>query len=87
MQTVWSSGRVVRAVWLGAIVSLATAGADQPPADDVPSLKQRVERLVDELDADSREARAAAQRELLRMGPPVLPHLPPPELLPDSAGF
>jgi hypothetical protein len=85
MQTVWSLGRVARAVWLGAVVSLATAGADQPPAAGESSLEQQVERLIAALDADSREVRTAAQRELLRIGPRVLPHLPPPELLPDSA--
>jgi hypothetical protein len=85
MQTMRSSGRVVRAVWLGAVVPLVAAGADPPPPADDASLKRQVERLVEELDADSRESRMAAQRELLRMGPPVLKHLPPPELLPDSA--
>lgn len=40
-----------------------------------------VRRLVDELGAPTRAARAAAEKRLLEIGPSALPHLPPPDLL------
>lgn len=44
-----------------------------------------VERLLRDLDAASRATRQAAEKRLLELGPAVLPHLPPPELLPNAA--
>lgn len=50
---------------------------DQSPTD----LSGRVERLLEQLDSDTRADRVSAERELTHMGPTILPLLPPPELL------
>ena len=47
--------------------------------------QRRVRQLIGQLDADLRSVRVRATRELLRLGPEILPDLPPPELLPDAA--
>lgn len=48
-----------------------------------PTMRDEVRRLLAELDAADRAARADAERRLLELGPAVLPLLPPPELLPE----
>ena len=47
--------------------------------------RRRVQELIKQLDADLRTVRVRAVRELLRLGPEILPDLPPPELLPNAA--
>ena len=48
-------------------------------------LSTQVRSLLLELDADQRTRRLKAERELLDLGPAILPTLPPPELLPNIA--
>ncbi|HUG90768.1 MAG TPA: hypothetical protein VML55_08050 [Planctomycetaceae bacterium] len=83
-----NAGRIVSIVLLGAVVPLEISAGAQPESaadDEARALRQKVAQLAADLDADSRETRTAAQRELLRLGPAALPHLPSPELLPNSA--
>lgn len=58
-------------------------------AADAPAVKSQlqsqVRALLQELDADQRARRQKAERELLDLGPAILPVLPPPELLPNYA--
>lgn len=58
-------------------------------AADAPAVKSQlqaqVRALLQELDADQRARRQKAERELLDLGPAILPVLPPPELLPSHA--
>jgi hypothetical protein len=61
-----------------------TDDAVQPTAADSALLRE-VQQLLRDLDADSRSKRQAAEKRLLDLGPAVLPHFPPPELLPNAA--
>src|SRR5207253_2219181 len=54
-------------------------------AADSPPSQSEVARLLNQLDADTRAERVAAERRLLELGPDVLPLLPPPELLRSAA--
>lgn len=73
-------------LWLAAVVPGAEAGADRPVKErQAGDLKPKVERLIRELDADTLAPRAEAERELTRLGPGVLPHLPPPDLAPNAS--
>ena len=86
MQSMRNIARVVPVVMLLAVLRPVVAGQDVPAGEGGPQkLDERVAELVADLDADMRDVRVAAQRELLRLGPAVLPHLPAPELLPNSA--
>ena len=86
MQTMWKIARIVPVALAMAFLPPVLAGQEpDAAADGTQMLKERVAELVADLDADSREVRVSAQQELLRLGPAVLPHLPAPELLPNSA--
>jgi hypothetical protein len=61
-----------------------TDDAVQPTAAD-SALQRDIRQLLSDLDADSRSKRQAAEKRLLELGPAVLPHFPPPELLPNAA--
>jgi len=58
--------------------------AEQPAAKSAPlsnaALKKSVERLIAALDSKTRGDRVRAERDLLALGPKILPLLPPPEL-------
>jgi hypothetical protein len=58
--------------------------AAQPAAKSAPlshaALKKSVERLIAALDSKTRGDRVRAERDLLALGPGILPLLPPPEL-------
>lgn len=60
-----------------------TDDAVQPTAAD-SAMQRDVQQLLRDLDADSRSKRQAAEKRLLELGPVVLPHFPPPELLPNA---
>lgn len=62
------------------VTSFAPAADEASPAADA-KLQQRVEKLLRDLDADTRSVRLRAEKELLDLGPDVLPLLPAPELL------
>jgi hypothetical protein len=66
-----------------AIVWLMPDGmiGQEPTEDDRRELAARVERLIGDLDNDQRTVRVRAERDLLSLGPDVLPLLPAPELL------
>src|SRR5258708_25057755 len=53
------------------------------PAEGEVDLEREVRRLLDDLAGETRAQRTAAEKRLLELGPKVLPHLPPPELLPS----
>lgn len=53
------------------------------PAEDGVDIEREVRRLVDDLSGETRAQRTAAEKRLVELGPKVLPHLPPPELLPS----
>ena len=87
-----------RLVWLVAVISWVVpaieslgeqprVGQDGPVAESVAGpreeLEREVQRLIEELGAETRAARARAEHELLQLGAAALPHLPPPDLLPD----
>lgn len=60
--------------------------ANEPAANDAKagaSLEDEVRQLVKDLGSDTRAQRAGAERRLRELGPKVLPHLPPSELLPS----
>lgn len=68
-----------------------TARAKEGPLPDSSDdssdekLRQQVTRLIAELNSDSRTVRRRAEQTLLKLGPAVLPLLPPPELTPNAA--
>src|SRR5579872_3878156 len=55
------------------------------PPDDTAALQKQVRRLLNDLAGDTRAQRIEAERRLLALGPPILPHLPAPELLPSNS--
>ncbi len=55
------------------------------PAVKISAVEQEVRRLVGDLAGETRNQRAAAEKRLLELGPPVLPHLPAAELLPSNS--
>lgn len=55
--------------------------ASAAAADAKPSVRNQVEELIRQLDADSLVERSRAERSLLDMGPEVLKYLPPPDLI------
>ena len=48
-----------------------------------PDVKTTVKRLIGDLGSRSRRVRARAEADLIKLGPAILPLLPPPELLPN----
>lgn len=60
---------------------LAVVAAE--PAEGEVDLEREVRRLLDDLAGETRAQRSAAEMRFLELGPKVLPHLPPPELLPS----
>ncbi len=65
------------------IASLATSvvsADEEPSAEDVQA---QVKQLIGDLDADRLSVRREAEQRLLKLGPAALPHLPPPELIPQ----
>lgn len=61
------------------VAPMAAAAADEPLSPQ-RELRNTVEALIKQLDAQALAARAHAERELIRRGPEVLTFLPPPEL-------
>lgn len=59
----------------------SSVGADEPPRG-TSDLEQEVRQLLRDLGGETRAQRDAAENRLRDLGPQVLPHLPPPELLP-----
>lgn len=71
----WSSLFAAAAlVWCGA-VGARTAAQSQAEGTR-PELRRKVDRLVAELEAETRSARTAARESLLALGPSILPLLP-----------
>ncbi|MCH7662004.1 MAG: hypothetical protein IH933_15980, partial [Euryarchaeota archaeon] len=68
------------------LVFAAPSGAAAQPAAEKPpagaEIKVSVKRLIRDLGSSSRRVRVRAERELFKLGPRVLPLLPPPELVP-----
>ncbi len=58
--------------------SLASAAE---PADRSPNLEHEVRRLLEDLAAETRARRLAAEQQLVELGPKILPLLPAPEVL------
>lgn len=74
-------------ILLGAAIApviIAVRAADPPATGNQPSLKQQVEQLVHDLDADTLAQRRTAEQRLKVLGPAVLPFFPPPELISAS---
>lgn len=65
-----------------ALVLAVTVGGWTDDADD---LRAAVDRWVAQLEAPTLSERSRAERELLELGPKILPWLPPKELLPGVA--
>ncbi len=59
--------------------------ADDRDVDPQRESAQRVSALLKQLDANSRQERQSAEKELLELGPAILDALPPPDLLPNVA--
>ena len=59
--------------------------ADDPAAATNAELRRKVERLLADLDAETRSARLAARDSLLALGPGILPLLPDERTLPSAA--
>lgn len=82
----WSSVLLAGVLVLPVVPVVRTASGSEPkPAESSAKgadLEQEVRRLIADLSADRRELRVTAEKRLLELGPKVLPHLPPPELLP-----
>lgn len=70
----WITIALALVLWPGAL-----------PAQDEAALRLEVRKLVQELDADTRTTRLAAERTLLEMGPKILPFLPSAELVGPGA--
>ncbi len=62
------------------VVEAAAADSATRPIDP-----ERISGLVSGLDAETRAERSAAESELMGLGPAVLDHLPPPDLLESAA--
>src|SRR5215469_7342978 len=65
----------MRAFIFGMLVSVVVAGAAWGQASDA-ALRDRVNQLVEKLDASKVEARKAAEDGLIKLGPRILPFLP-----------
>lgn len=63
-----------------AIIMCLTIGQPEtlagPNTDQAATLKSQVRRLIRQLDADQPAARRAAETDLIKLGPPILPLLP-----------
>ncbi len=57
---------------------IRTAAGEPPPTVD---LAAEVKQAIADLDANRLSVRRAAEERLLKLGPAVLPHLPPPDLI------
>lgn len=76
--SLWRTGLMIAIV---AILPLTASVAAEGQSDAADALEQQVKRLIIQLDAPTRKERAEAERTLTRLGPDVLPHLPPSDLL------
>ena len=65
----------------GAVIRARANVADKTDVGRKANLQEQVENLLKQLDTKSRRSQSQAVNELLRLGPDVLPFLPPPELL------
>lgn len=72
--------RTVQAAVIFLMLTGVVIGQDTVPS---PERAAQVSRLIEELDTDTRAVRTRAERQLLELGPEVLPLLPPPERLPN----
>src|SRR5262249_8596555 len=54
-------------------------------APDQVQLEEEVRGLLKDLAGQTRAQRTAAEKRLRELGPRILPHLPPPELLPSAS--
>lgn len=68
-----------------AIMPLRHVPADEKETDVAAKQKGKVSSMIERLADDSRAVRTQARRELLEMGPAVLPLLPAPEVLPSAS--
>jgi hypothetical protein len=68
-------------VGIAMAATFAVAGPMKPVGDG--ELKKSVERLIGDLESTSRGVRVRAERELVALGPRILPWLPPSELTPN----
>src|SRR5688572_24315085 len=66
------------ALVLACLLALAATVGPAAVPEDKGDLKARVAQLVDQLGVPAKQA--AAETELLKLGPDVLPHLPGPEV-------
>ncbi|MDA1015636.1 MAG: hypothetical protein O3A00_14430 [Planctomycetota bacterium] len=60
------------------------SSADDARSKPARDLRAAVDQHVAELNAEQRSVRDAAKRALKKLGPAILPHLPPAELLPNE---
>jgi hypothetical protein len=67
--------RLALAIGLAFCVAKPTWPDDRPSAADSQTVRQ-IQRLIDQLDADTRSERVKAQNALLKLGPSILPLLP-----------
>ncbi len=77
----------IRTIIMGLFLTflpMITPAADRLADSAQTDLKSKVSQLIEQLNAETRKQRALAQKELLRLGPGVLPLLPPPELTPNA---
>ena len=69
--------------WMGCTAWLLLVCAPCGAVPESRELSAKVAELLAQLDADQRSSRTAAERELLDLGPSILPLLPAPDLLPS----
>ena len=80
--TVRTTGCSVLMGLVVAIVPVIGNCADAPASQGSSGLQGKVDALIKQLDADTLKTRSRAERALLKLGPKILPLLPPPERLP-----
>jgi hypothetical protein len=80
---VWHRRKLTIVTVVLAMFVLAERFSSTLPA--APPERSAVERLLEQLDAETLRERSAAEQSLLDCGPEVLPFLPAPELLPNAA--
>lgn len=72
-------GAVLPVVFIAACMPSMTRADPAKPGGE-RELKKSVEKLIGDLDSQSRSVRIRAERQLVALGPRILPLLPPPEL-------
>jgi hypothetical protein len=76
---------ILLAATVVAVVPIQAARSEPPVSDDSAQHKERVAKLIRELGDNSRSIRNEARRQLVVLGPAILPLLPAPEELPNAS--